>query len=124
PVVKSVPVQVPAVTSLSLLDDSPARAQTAPAPAEKGKRYVDVHHVPDLRQLPWGVQQQIPAIIYSQHNFTADGASNVVLDGQARRPGNQVGGELNPEEIYVDGVLLPFRQHRFKLRAMNNWVNM
>lgn len=124
PVVKSVPVQVPAVTSVSLLDDSPEPVQTAPAPAEKGKRYDDVHHVPDLRQLPWGVQQQIPSIIYSQHNFTGDGASNVVLNGQARRPGNQVGGELNLEEIYVDGILLRFREHRFKLRAMNNWVNM
>lgn len=126
PVVESVPVQVPAVTSVSLLDN-PSTTETPPAPrpaAGAGKRYDAIDNVPDLRQLPWSVQQEIPSIIYSQHNFTGDGSSNVVLNGQPRRAGNQVGGQLNLEEIYVDGVLLRFREHRFKLRALNNWVNM
>lgn len=124
PVVQSVPVQVPAVTSVSLLDTSSATSPPSPAANKTGKRYDDIQNVPDLRQLPWGVQQEIPSIIYAQHNFTGDASSNVVLNGQPRRAGNQVGGQLNLEEIYVDGVLLRFGEHRFKLRAMNNWVNM
>jgi general secretion pathway protein B len=133
-VVESVPVQVPAVTSVSLLEQaaseqaasekaSPAQNNN-PAIATDGKTYDSIHNVPDLRQLPWSVQQEIPSIIYSQHNFKPDGSSNVVLNGQPRRTGNQVGGQLNLDEIYVDGVLLRFREHRFKLRALNNWVNM
>ena len=131
-VVESVPVQVPAVTSVSLLDKAPAETATeeiptASKPAANNpatRTYDAIHNAPDLRQLPWSVQQEIPSIIYSQHNFTGDSTSNVVLNGQPRRVGNQVGGELNLEEIYVDGILLRFREHRFKLRALNNWVNM
>lgn len=132
-VVESVPVQVPAVTSVSLLEqaasEQAASERAAPARdnslvASDGKTYDSIHNVPDLRQLPWSVQQEIPSIIYSQHNFKPDGSSNVVLNGQPRRTGNQVGGQLNLDEIYVDGVLLRFREHRFKLRALNNWVNM
>lgn len=134
-VVESVPVQVPAVTSVSLLDKAPAETATeeistdnkpaANNPSDGSTRtYNAIHNAPDLRQLPWSVQQEIPSIIYSQHNFTGDSTSNVVLNGQPRRVGNQVGGELNLEEIYVDGILLRFREHRFKLRALNNWVNM
>lgn len=129
-VVESVPVQVPAVTSVSLLDKAPAETATKEIPTANKpgsgatRTYDAIQNAPDLRQLPWSVQQEIPSIIYSQHNFTGDGASNVVLNGQPRRVGNQVGGQLNLEEIYVDGILLRFREHRFKLRALNNWVNM
>ena len=129
-VVESVPVQVPAVTSVSLLDKVPAETATKEIPTANKpgsgatRTYDAIQNAPDLRQLPWSVQQEIPSIIYSQHNFTGDGASNVVLNGQPRRVGNQVGGQLNLEEIYVDGILLRFREHRFKLRALNNWVNM
>ena len=129
-VVESVPVQVPAVTSVSLLDKAPAETPTEEIPTANNptdgptRTYDTIQNVSDLRQLPWSVQQEIPSIIYSQHNFTGDGTSNVVLNGQPRRKGNQVGGQLSLEEIYVDGVLLRFREHRFKLRALNNWVNM
>lgn len=109
-VVKSVALEPQTITPVSLV--------------EKSTKTYAVLDVPDLSELPEGLQKEIPTIIYSQHNFTADGISNVVLNGQPRLAQTMIADQLSLDEIYVDGILLRFREHKFKLRALNNWVNM
>lgn len=115
------PVEEPAVVTSVALE---AQKIIPVSLVEKSNKTYAALDVPDLSQLPVGLQQEIPSIIYSQHNFATEGTSNVVLNGQPRLARTMISAQLSLDEIYVDGILLRFREHKFKLRALNNWVNM
>jgi len=63
-------------------------------------------------------------LMYLQHDYSGDSArSTVIINGKTLRAGGSVGG-LKVEEILPDSVVLEFKGTRFRLRALNSWVNL
>lgn len=133
PVVQSVPIAPQTITPVTLVEDAAPAASTdntvttttASAPAISTKKnYAALKNIPDLSELPVSFQQEIPSMLYTQHNFSADGISNVMINGRPRLARTVIADNLSLDEIYVDGILLRFRERKFKLRALNSWVNM
>lgn len=96
----------------------------APRPTVAVRDYSSLIEIPDIGDLPWGFRQEIPSLNYVRHNFVKDGVVSVVINGRAHHAGSTLAPELELEEIYVDGVIFRFKQIRFKLRALNSWINM
>ncbi len=112
----------PAMTKVTTSD--------APVPVNLAevRNYASLIDLPDIGDLPWNLRQQIPSINYVRHNFTGEavaaGRSSVVINSRAHYPGDAVATDVLLEEIIVDGIILRFKQTRFKLRALNSWINM
>lgn len=87
------------------------------------RSYENLQDLPDIGDLPWSLRQEIPTLNYARHNFTGTPVS-VLINGRAWQAGATIAPDLKLEEIYSDGVVMSFRQVRFKLRALNSWINM
>lgn len=102
-----------------------ARSETVAAlPPVAVRNYESLIDIPDIGDLPWGFRQEIPSINYIRHNFSEGGSSSVVINSKAHYAGSNLAPDLVLEEIYVDGAMFQFKQIKFKLRALNSWVNM
>jgi general secretion pathway protein B len=89
------------------------------------RTFESITDVPDFNQLAWNFKQQIPTISYSRHNYVEYGVRSIVINGQVLGVGNVTNvGQLVIEEIFVDGVIIRYRDTTFKLRALNGWINM
>lgn len=109
-------------TPTATVPPSPPPVATSEAPV--ARTYDNLIELPDIGDLPWGLRQEIPSINYSRHHYLANGQSSVVVNGQSFRSGQSLAPDLVLEDIYDDGVIFRFRQIRFKLRALNSWINM
>jgi general secretion pathway protein B len=78
---------------------------------------------PLLETLSQQTKDQIPSLIYSEHNYSANGRSEVVLNGQSLTERQRV-GPFTVVEILPDSVILRWRETQFRVRARNSWVNM
>jgi general secretion pathway protein B len=103
----------------------PASTSLPPAmPVQEDIRtYESLRNLPDIGDLPWSLRQEIPSINYARHNYEG-GQPSVLINGRAWQTGALIAPDLKLEEIYSDGVIMSFRQVRFKLRALNSWINM
>ena len=102
----------------------PEREEESVAQRLTVRDYNSLIEVPDIGDLPWSFRNEIPSLNYVRHNFDEGSEISVVINGRAHRAGSTLAPELVLEEIYVDGVLFRFKQIRFKLRALNSWINM
>jgi len=78
---------------------------------------------PLLETLSQQTKDQIPSLIYSEHNYSANGRSEVVLNGQSLTDRQRV-GPFTVVEILPDSVILRWRETQFRVRARNSWINM
>jgi len=78
---------------------------------------------PLLETLSQQTKDQIPSLIYSEHNYSANGRSEVVLNGQSLTTRQRV-GPFTVVEILPDSVILRWRETQFRVRARNSWINM
>ena len=78
---------------------------------------------PLLETLSQQTKDQIPSLIYSEHNYSANGRSEVVLNGQSLIERQRV-GPFTVVEILPDSVILRWRETQFRVRARNSWINM
>ena len=78
---------------------------------------------PLLETLSQQTKDQIPSLIYSEHNYSANGRSEVVLNGQSLTERQRV-GPFTVVEILPDSVILRWRETQFRVRARNSWINM
>ena len=78
---------------------------------------------PLLETLSQQAKDQIPSLIYSEHNYSAYGRSEVVLNGQSLTERQRV-GPFTVVEILPDSVILRWRETQFRVRARNSWINM
>lgn len=76
-----------------------------------------------LETLSQQTKDQIPSLIYSEHNYSAYGRSEVVLNGQSLTERQRV-GPFTVVEILPDSVILRWRETQFRVRARNSWINM
>lgn len=80
--------------------------------------------VPFLSAQSQQTKDGIPTLMYLRHDYSGDPASSsVVLNGKTLRQGGSVGG-VRVEEILPDSVVLEYQGVRFRLRALNSWVNL
>jgi len=78
---------------------------------------------PLLETLSQQTKDQIPSLIYSEHNYSANGRSEVILNGQSLTERQRV-GPFTVVEILPDSVILRWRETQFRVRARNSWINM
>ncbi|PCK08349.1 MAG: hypothetical protein COA42_09545 [Alteromonadaceae bacterium] len=102
-----------------------AQAVSTPIPLPKTNRLSDHPFLGTIRDLPNYIQQEIPTLIYSAHNYYGAGAgSTVVLNKKTLSYGGQAMPKLYIEDILEDGIILRYKTHKFKLKALNSWVNL
>lgn len=66
----------------------------------------------------------LPSILYTVHHYEANPANRLVeINSTTFRTGGTVAEGLILEEILNDGIILRYRSQRFKLPALNSWVN-
>jgi hypothetical protein len=78
---------------------------------------------PLLETLSQQTKDLIPSLIYSEHNYSPNGRSEVVLNGQSLTERQRV-GPFTVVEILPDSVVLRWRETQFRVRARNSWINM
>ena len=78
---------------------------------------------PLLETLSQQIKDQIPSLIYSEHNYAISGASSVVLNGETLAE-RQRAGAFTVIEILPDSVILRWRETVFRVRARNSWINL
>ena len=78
---------------------------------------------PLLETLSQQIKDQIPSLIYSEHNYAMSGASSVVLNGETLAE-RQRAGAFTVIEILPDSVILRWRETVFRVRARNSWINL
>lgn len=83
------------------------------------------HSTPFLADLSQQVKDDIPTIYYQRHDYSSTpNQSSVVLNGTTLNAGASPLPGMKLEEILPDSVVLNYRGTRFRLRAMNSWVNL
>jgi general secretion pathway protein B len=93
------------------------------AARELGESTLTPHPVPLLESLSQQQKDRIPTIVYTNHDYRAQGASTVELTGKRLGDGQRTGGVV-VEEILSDSVILSLQGTRFRLKALNTWVNL
>lgn len=94
------------------------------AQAELKDASLTEHPVPLLSSLSQQTKDGIPTLMYQRHDYSGDPSrSSVVINGKTLRAGAS-GGGIKVEEILPDSVVLEVQGVRFRLRALNSWVNL
>jgi general secretion pathway protein B len=96
------------------------------APSDKSA--ISVHSVPsssvsskaviEMNQLPSDIKSALPKISINTHIYSNNPSSRVVnINGIILREGEDIAKGLTLEEITTSGVILTYRDHRFRIRA-------
>jgi hypothetical protein len=94
------------------------------AQAELDDARLAEHEVPLLATLSQQSKDEIPTLMYQHHDYSGNPAqSAVVINGKTLRTGES-GGGVKVEEILPDSVVLTVKGQRFRLRALNSWINL
>lgn len=83
------------------------------------------HSAPFLSQLSQQKKDQVPTIYYTQHDYSSTASqSSVTLNGENVRVGGSVARKIKVLEILPNSVVLSDRGTKFRLRALNSWINL
>lgn len=94
------------------------------AQAELADARLSEHDVPLLSALSQQTKDAVPTLMYVRHDYSGNPAkSSVVINGKTLKAGGTVTG-VKVLEILPDSVVLESRGTRFRLRALNSWVNL
>ena len=86
---------------------------------------LEEHSAPFVNGLSQQTKDRIPSIFYERHDYSGrPGQSQVVLNGKELKVGGSPASGLKVEEILPDSTVLNYRGTRFRLRALNSWVNL
>ena len=86
---------------------------------------LEEHSAPFVNDLSQQTKDRIPSIFYERHDYSGrPGQSQVVLNGKELKVGGSPASGLKVEEILPDSTVLNYRGTRFRLRALNSWVNL
>ncbi|MCZ6830267.1 MAG: general secretion pathway protein GspB, partial [Gammaproteobacteria bacterium] len=70
-------------------------------------------------------KDEIPSIFFSSYSWSSNaGERMVTLNREVRREGDAVLPGLRLVEILPESIVLDFQGTRFRLRALNSWVNL
>ena len=93
------------------------------AQREMGSEPLVESSVPMLDSLSQQTKDQIPSLIYTDHDYQELGGSSVLMNGQTVRENQRV-GPFVLVEILPDSAILRWRDVEFRLRARNSWINL
>lgn len=101
----------------------------APQPLQRATPVLDrkaqLEKLPLLSELSPQRQQAIPSIDFSLHVYSSDQDTGfVTLNGQRRRPGDQVAPGLRLEKIVDEFIVLSYKGSEFRLLSLNSWINL
>jgi general secretion pathway protein B len=125
----------PAPEPVAALADEPAAAGAqeeaidieklvVEAQAELADDRLQDNGVPFLATLSQQTKDTVPTLMYQRHDYSGNpGKSSVLINGKTLSAGASVGG-VKVVEILPDSVVLDFKGARFRLRALNSWVNL
>ena len=118
--------QAPAVSAATQQPAPPPQSEPQPSepPSAPANTLAGFPNVGGIRALPLAAQNDIPTLMYGQHNYRLGGDSSIVLNGKTLREGDSLGGGLAVDAIVADGVIMRYRDHHFALKALSSWVNM
>lgn len=109
-----------AVTERQPAQAAPSSQRDANRSGELLEDYSDLDVIKDL---PFSVQESIPTLIYSDHIYDISGQSSVILNSKRYVVGSKIDGNISIEKILEDGLILRSGNHRFKMQALNTWLN-
>jgi len=115
-------VQTPVPVAVQTPAPQPVKA--LPPAQSQIRSYDTLIDLPDIGDLPWGLRQEIPSINYARHIVDSSEHASVFINGRLWQAGAAIAPGLVIDDIYHDGVVMKFRDVRFKLRALNSWINM
>ena len=110
-------------TPLKINKSVAAVIESQSAPLEPGNSIDDFPELGGIRDLPWTLQDQIPSMTYSAHDYSRVNPT-VTINNAILRQGSKVENDLYIEKILEDGIILQFGQQRFKMQALSSWVNL
>jgi general secretion pathway protein B len=100
-------------------------ALVAQAQDELADASLDEHEVPFIAKLSQQTKDSIPTILYQRHDYSGTAKqSSVLLNGKTLKVGGTAAAGLKVDEILPDSVVLNYKGTRFRLRALNSWVNL
>jgi len=71
------------------------------------------------RQLPAGVQRELPQLKFSVHIYSRQPASRMVkVNGRMLREGDLISGQVRLDEITRSGVILTYKGYRFRMSSV------
>lgn len=82
------------------------------------------HSSPLLESLSQARRDALPTLMYVRHDYSSTGGSTVTINRREAGVGDAVATGVRVEEILPDSVVLSFQGERFRLRALNSWVNL
>jgi len=83
--------------------------------------FLDRATLPDITELPYSVQQQLPDMEYSTHIHVKDGGSFIIINGKSLAEGMNIDRDLKILQILSDGIILEYNGRRFFMASMTNW---
>jgi general secretion pathway protein B len=91
-------------------------ATTIPAPATSGRgEPVQVQRIPQLTELPSGIQQEIPKLVVAMHMYSDKSSNRLVsINDKPLHEGDDVSPGLKLVEIMPDGIVFSYKGYRFK----------
>lgn len=90
----------------------PETIKTATAPAVP----LVMDDTPLLQQMPQDFQRALPPLAVTIHVYSHDESQRILfINNREYRKGSQIDGGIRVEDIVPDGVVLSFRDERFKL---------
>lgn len=121
---RAAPSRLPPVTASRVEESLDIAQLVTQAEAELRDARIAEHEVPMLSTMSQQTKDAIPTLMYQQHDYSGDPArSSVIINGKTLRAGGSAGG-VKVEEILPDSVVLEVSGTRFRLRALNSWVNL
>ncbi|MEK7308021.1 MAG: general secretion pathway protein GspB [Nitrospirota bacterium] len=101
--------------SLSHPSDSPAgQAGLKQRSVTEGSQNKEI---PYLDELPLSVRQELPTLTIAAHIYSNNSASRMAnINGRTVREGQNVADGIKLEEITLNGVILSYRDYRFRIR--------
>ena len=92
----------------------PPMSETTPSTASPDPGTDPYEGIPHQRQLPYDLQNALPALNISVHLYSATPSSRLVrINNTIYREGDFIDGELKLEEITRDGLIMSIRNERF-----------
>lgn len=88
-----------------------------------GEQSLVPHAATMIENLSQQQKDDIPTLIYSVHDYQADGSAAVELNGQRLKVGQRA-GQVMVRDILIDSVILENSGVTFRLTALNSWINM
>ncbi|MCR8923227.1 general secretion pathway protein GspB [Dasania sp. GY-MA-18] len=87
------------------------------------KRHKTAKLPPFLSNLPINLQKNIPTLDYDQHIYLANQQSYVEINNKIIKEGAAINSDLSLESIQENFIILRYQNTRFRLGALNSWVN-